>query len=458
MFEREIESDASPAAVYRQLPVRPGRVLLDEIGRGRSRRTLLGHAPKTWLEWRGSRGFVRRREGGTDRATDFVAALRGLLLSLESRASAVEEGDFAGGLMGLFGYDLRLLFEDLPDRNPPDSSLPDCYVGAFDHWLVHDESRPGMWTFRALETGAATEDRFAAVRRLVEQAGDVPAFPERSTPRPARSNLARADYLAAVERIRELIREGEVYQVNFSQRFLLPLEAEPIVVYERVRDRHAAPWGGLVERGSAALSCHSPEIFLEVDGDRVRTQPIKGTIGRSPDPVEDLRRAVELASSEKDRAELAMIVDLMRNDLGRVCRPGSIEVRDHARIESAPTVHHLVTSVVGRLEEGRDVFDLLAATWPGGSITGAPKIRAMAVIDELETLKRGPYTGSIGRIGLDGCSRLNIAIRSIVLEGGHARVHGGGGIVIDSDPEHEYAESIVKVKGLLEALGAEIVQ
>ena len=200
----------------------------------------------------------------------------------------------------------------------------------------------------------------------------------------------------------------------------------------------------------------SPELFFDVEDAWVTTRPIKGTAARAEDPALDRRRRTALLASEKDRAELAMIVDLMRNDLSRVCEAATVRCREHAVLETMPTVHHLVSTIEGRLAPGQDVFDLLRAAFPGGSITGAPRRRAMEFIESLETLRRGVYTGSIGFLGFDGRACLNIAIRTLVLEDGYARIHGGGGIVIDSDPEAEWAESVVKVKGLLDGLGGVI--
>jgi anthranilate/para-aminobenzoate synthase component I len=256
-----------------------------------------------------------------------------------------------------------------------------------------------------------------------------------------------------VEEIRELIREGSVYQVNLTQRFRIPCDEDPLIVYRRMRSKHPAPYSAFIPIGESAILSSSPECFLRSDGMHVESRPIKGTIRRSRDADQDADLQGQLRDSEKDLAELTMIVDLVRNDLSRVCRGGSIRVEEHAHIESAPTVHHLVTSVKGELEVGRDGFDLLRAALPAGSITGAPKVRAMELIDNLERVRRGVYTGSIGFIAPDASMDLSVAIRTVVLSNRVAHVFGGGGIVIDSLPESEYDESLVKVRGLIDLLG-----
>lgn len=366
-----------------------------------------------------------------------------------------------GGLFGYLGYDIRCSVETVPDDNPPDSLLPDAFLGVYDIVVSKWEDEDHVTVLGHSRSGPAPCDlrrRMDGIRDQVrgwEIPIREPGIPSQTV---AVSNHRGSDYLDLVERIREYIRSGDVYQVNLTQRFLVPCSENDLAVYRRIRSQHPARHSALLCLDGASVLSFSPETFLKVEGDLVESRPIKGTIGRSADPHEDAVLAEKLRHSEKDRAELAMIVDLVRNDLARVCRAGTVAVHDHAHIESAPTVHHLVTSVTGQLQDGRDVGDLLRAVMPGGSITGAPKVRAMEIIDELENVRRGVYTGAIGFIGAGGRTELNVAIRTMVLEGGFARIHGGGGIVVDSVAECEYEESVVKVRGLLDALGAEIVE
>jgi para-aminobenzoate synthetase component 1 len=266
------------------------------------------------------------------------------------------------------------------------------------------------------------------------------------------ANFSRADYECAVGRVKEYIRSGDVYQINLSQRFETPLPCAPAELYRRLRTHSPAPYGCFLNFGGVQVAGVSPERFLRVEDDHVTTRPIKGTRPRGRDAGEDLKLKTELAVSEKDRAELLMIVDLERNDLGRVCVPGSVSVENLYALEAHPTVWHQVAEVSGRLEAGRDVFDCIRAAFPGGSITGAPKIRAMQLIDELEPHRRHLYTGAMGYLGFDGRAELNIAIRTITCVGGRAYFHAGGGVVWDSDPAAEYEETLTKAKALRAAL------
>jgi para-aminobenzoate synthetase component I len=430
--------------------------LLDDALKGR---VILGVDPIGHYRWHRGRGELR--VGAELRSLgehDPFAVLRDLLHELPATSDPGEADlPFCGGLLGYLGYDAGRAIEELPDENPADSTLPDLYFGLYDFALILDESSGGVVAVCAADPTRA-EARFELADQLLAAAAAArPLDPWRPRPgRPAVSAVSRRDYLGAVEQIRELIRAGEVYQVNYTQRFLVACEAEPLALFLALRQKHPAAYGAFGRVGEAVVLSSSPECFLRLDGDRVETRPIKGTAPRTAQAAEDQQRARALSESEKDRAELAMIVDLMRNDLSRVCRPGSVEVPEHAVLQTVPTVHHLVSRVLGRLEEGSDVFDLLRATHPGGSITGAPKIAAMRAIDALEPLRRGIYTGGIGHIGRDGRAELNIAIRTLVLEAGWAHVYGGGGIVIDSDPASEYDESLAKISGLLDVLGAEV--
>ena len=264
--------------------------------------------------------------------------------------------------------------------------------------------------------------------------------------------LSKTEYLQAVARIKDYIAAGDVYQVNFTQRFEARLTSHPYRLYQRLRQRSPAPFSCYLNFDSFQVVSSSPERFLRIQDGKVETRPIKGTRPRGTTEVEDVRLREELAVSVKDRAELLMIVDLERNDLGRVCVPGSIQVDELFKVETYPTVYHLVANVSGRLRAECDVVDCIRATLPGGSITGAPKVRAMQIIAELERTRRGVYTGAIGYIGFDGGCDLNIAIRTILCAHGRAYYHVGGGIVWDSVPEAEYQETLDKGAAMRAAL------
>jgi para-aminobenzoate synthetase component I len=257
----------------------------------------------------------------------------------------------------------------------------------------------------------------------------------------------------AVEKCRQYIIDGDIFEVNLSQRFEAELPIPPYELYSRLRRINPAPFAAYLGFDEATVVSASPERFLRVRGDRVETRPIKGTRPRGKTPEEDGHNAGELVNSVKDRAENIMIVDLERNDLGRVCRYGSVEVTELAILETFPTVFHLTSTVEGNLVEGKNAIDLLKATFPGGSITGAPKVRSMEIIDELEPTRRSVYTGGIGYLGFNGDLDLNIVIRTFIVKGNRAYFQAGGAVVYDSDPESEYVETLDKVRALMAALG-----
>lgn len=378
---------------------------------------------------------------------------------------------FQGGAAGYFAYDLCHRIERLPAPRFDELQLPEMCVGLYDWVLAWDHKdgktflmstgTPGATARERRERAAARADfvldRLAAAEPAIPRPHDghgtslAPTFPLPGVPR-VRSTFAMADYLAAVERTREYIRGGDIFQANLSQRLDASLPEHPFVLYRRLRERNAAPFAAYFDFGAAAIASASPERFLQLRGNAVETRPIKGTRPRGLNPLHDSALQGALAASEKDRAENVMIVDLLRNDLSKVCEDGTVEVPELCRIERFATVHHLVSTVVGRLRPGLDAVDLLRAAFPGGSITGAPKVRAMEIIAELEPTRRDVYTGAIGYISFSGAMDTNIAIRTFVVKGGRAYFSVGGGIVSDSEPEREYIETLDKASGLLAAL------
>jgi len=377
---------------------------------------------------------------------------------------------FLGGLVGFLGYDLGAVLERLPAIAPADQDLPLLRLALHD-WVVAWDRRTGhAWLGgRALDGDG---------RRLARRLDDVHArltSPQRQpptwSPQPAgddaagalvfRSGLDRPAYQAGVERIRAHIARGDIYQANLSRRLETEFGGDPWEIYRRLRTGDPSLFSAYLDLGSGpltgrprALLSASPEPFLSVDAQGVATtDPIKGTRPRGRDRSEDRDLARQLLASAKDRAENVMIVDVLRNDLGRVCRPGSVRVPRLCRLERTAAVQHLVSTVTGILAEGRDAFDLLAASFPGGSITGAPKIRAMEILEGLEPVRRGPYTGSFGWIGPDGAMQTSILIRTFVADGRRLTLHVGGGITWKSDPDAEWNETVVKARGPLQAIG-----
>lgn len=266
------------------------------------------------------------------------------------------------------------------------------------------------------------------------------------------SNFTKSQYLQAIKKVKDYIAAGDCYQVNLSQRFEASCEIGSWEIYKRLRQTSPAPYAAYLNFGKTQILSSSPESFLKFERRQVTTRPIKGTRPRGASEKEDERLKKELLGSEKDRAELLMITDLERNDLGRVCRPGTIHVPKLARLESYAQVHHLVSTIRGELAPGKTAIDCLEAAFPGGSITGTPKIRAMQIIRELENVPRRFYTGAIGYLDTDGQGEFNVAIRTATIQAGRVQFHTGGGIVADSDPETEYGETLTKAKGIMEAL------
>jgi len=373
------------------------------------------------------------------------------------------------GWIGYVGYEVGRSIERLPCRARRDTHLPDLRLAFYDAILVYD-ALDRRWRLMELEfdqppnwSGRCA----AALRRLVggtERQGP-PSFPRILSPdaaampqAKARSNFTPDQYRRAVRRCVDYIAAGDVFQVNLSQRFTVEGAPAPEAIYLALRRRNPSWYAAFLRFDSAGETCavlsSSPELFLRTRGDAVVTRPIKGTRPRVGDSAADAEAAADLLASAKDNAELAMIIDLLRNDLGRVCRYGSVQVSEPRRLEEHPTVFHLVGTVQGRLRDGVGTADLLAAAFPGGSVTGAPKIRAMEIIDELEGLARGVYTGCVGTVGVNGHCEWNIAIRTIVCEGDKAFIQVGGGIVADSDPQAEYRETLDKARAMLEAVAA----
>lgn len=383
-----------------------------------------------------------------------------------------EKPDGAGylpGWIGYVGYEVGRLIENLPGQAPRDTHLPDLRLAFYDAVLVYD-AVIRRWqlvelVFDSPPAGAgrgaeALWEIISHVRPGRDEPAPAPVEDADAAARPAaadaRANFSPDQYRRAVARCARYIAAGDIFQVNLSQRLTVEAPPQPLAIYRALRRRNPAWYAAYLSfetaGGRCAVLSSSPELFLSVRGDRVITRPIKGTRRRVGIKAEDDRAAAELVASPKDNAELAMIVDLLRNDLGRVCRYGSIRVTEPAALEVHPTVFHLVGTVEGRLCEGVGPAELLKAAFPGGSITGAPKIRAMEIIDELEPVARGVYTGCIGHVGVDGSCEWNIAIRTIVCEAGRAHVQVGGGIVADSLPEAEFNETLDKARALLEAI------
>jgi para-aminobenzoate synthetase component 1 len=448
----ELPYRADSAAQFEAIADRPWAVFLDS-GRPRARGgryDILAADPYLTLATRGALTRVHARSGVSLSPQDPFALLRD---ALGERAAPIAGLPFVGGAIGWLGYDLGRRTERLPVLARDAEKIPDMAVGLYDWALVVDHDQRRCWL-----VGAGRDSRTRA------RWGDLVRTFSRPAPRlsggfrlhgPVRSNMTRAQYAAAFARIQSYIRDGDCYQVNLAQRFAARATGDAWSVYRGLRRLNPAPFAAYLSTPFAKVMSSSPERFLSLRDGLAQTKPIKGTRPRGSSPEADSVLARALAESAKDRAENLMIVDLLRNDLGRVCRPGSVRVPELFAVESYAAVHHLVSTVTGELDAGEDATSLLRACFPGGSITGAPKIRAMEIIEALEPQRRGVYCGAIGYLGFDGAMDTNIAIRTLVHAGSTVRFWAGGGIVHDSDIDQEYQETFDKAAPLLRLLQGE---
>jgi para-aminobenzoate synthetase component 1 len=370
---------------------------------------------------------------------------------------------FTGGWIGFLTYEAGLSIEGIPCTTVRDVPLPLARFCLYDSAAVYDHNAE-QWYLTAVDWPApianqrpAVASRLAALRSKLASAAGTPPTEPSVTPDSSLLpvEMSREDYFTKVGRAKRYIEAGDIYQVNLTRRFSVRTDATPLMLYRRLRRSSPSSHAAFLPWGEVSILSSSPELFLDLRRGQVVTRPIKGTRPRGGDAHLDAMYRRQLEESEKERAELTMIIDLLRNDLGRVCSFGSIRVKSAGQIEEHPTVFHRVATIEGDLGPDRNWLSLLLATFPGGSITGAPKIRAMQIIDGLEPTARGVYCGSIGWIGLNGDMSLNIAIRTMVQSGDTVHVHAGGAIVADSTPEQEYDETIAKATGMLRALACE---
>jgi para-aminobenzoate synthetase component 1 len=393
-------------------------------------------------------------EGWASRLKSMLAAYR--------TASLPGLPPFQGGAAGLFSYELGRSLERLPAPALDKLAFPDLSLGFYDVVVAFDLiERRGF----ILSTGFPEEERPSRERRAIERGRWFEARLRRAeVASPVgnmsldgwTSNFTRVSYELMVREVIERILSGDIFQANVAQRFEAPVAPafDHFGFYRRLRTLNPAPFSAYLDHEDFIIASASPERFLKVEEDRIETRPIKGTRRRFNGDVLDALHARALTESRKDRAENVMIVDLLRNDLSKVCLPGSVQVPQLCGLETFASVHHLVSSVVGRLREGQGAADVLAAAFPGGSVTGAPKVRAMEIITELEGHARGPYCGAIGYIGFDGAMDTSIVIRTASFRRGTCVVQAGGGIVTASDPAAEYDETLDKARAIFEAFGA----
>lgn len=368
---------------------------------------------------------------------------------------------FQGGAAGFLSYDLRHHLEKLPTTETDDFQFPDLFLSFFDVVVAFDHSQKRSFIFssgfpeqqlNAREKRAQQRAQWA--KHLILNRPPVRAVPPQVvSEKMIQSNFSEASYCQAVQKTIDYIYAGDIFEACISQRFTAPMPAlTPIQLYQRLRQFNPAPFAAFVNAGDCHIASASPERFLSVQQGRVEARPIKGTRPRSKDPFKDQALAEELLKSEKDWAENVMIVDLLRNDLSRVCLDHSVKVPTLCGLESYATVHHLVSSITAKLRDDVSLVDLLRASFPGGSITGAPKVRSMEIIAEIENVVRGPYCGSVGYIGFDGNMDTSIAIRTMAIKNQTVTYQAGGAIVADSTPLEEYQETLDKAAALTRSL------
>lgn len=427
------------------------------------RHSFMGSDPFLVMRSRGERIVIDGPEGETVILGNPFDVL-GDLLKRYTTDGGPSTLPFAGGAVGYLSYDLGHFVETLPSTAVDDLQLPECYLAFYDAVVAFDHLQgrayiaangfPETGSARLTQAQARVEDlrrKLATAPHETPSDGLCAGHPG-STPVGLRSNFTRDGYIEAVETVKEYIRAGDIFEANISQRFEADMPLPPYDLYRRLRAINPAPFASYLNLDGVTVVGSSPERFLRVRGDLVETRPIKGTRPRGRDDDTDRALALALINSVKDRSEHMMIVDLERNDLGRVCRYGSVRVTELTALEKYATVFHLTSTVEGRLRPGNGTVELLRATFPGGSITGAPKVRAMEIIDELEPTRRSVYTGAIGYIGFNGDLDLNIVIRTMLVKNGKAYFQVGGAVVYDSDSESEYLETLDKAKALIHAL------
>ncbi|CAM4103713.1 aminodeoxychorismate synthase component I [Vreelandella rituensis] len=437
---------SSPLALFARLRQRPGAILLDS---GRpvatsGRYDIMSSDPLALMEvtQQGQLHCTPPLPAETVAELDAFQAQQKLLEQLPP-ITLDSDLPFLGGLLGYWSYDLGRRIHAISATGKAVTQLPACRLGLYDWAIIQDHHCQQAWL-------VATAERGRQVRTWLAQ--PAPASAEFTLLRTFTAELDRQAYGQRFEAVQRYIRAGDCYQINLAQRFHAPYTGDLWQAYLRLRNATPTPFSGYMAWADKAVLSLSPERFLQCRHPWVETHPIKGTRPRGKTPQEDRALASQLSNSEKDRAENVMIVDLLRNDLGRVCRPGSIRVPQLCKLQSYPNVHHLVSVVQGQLSDERTPLALLAAAFPGGSITGAPKVRAMQIIDELEPSQRSVYCGSLGYVDRRGHMDTSIAIRSVIADAGELHVWGGGGLVADSVETEEYTETLDKIRHLIGAL------
>lgn len=441
-------------AKYKELAQRKKHHVLLESGRG-GNYSIIGLDPWAIISGKNETLTINTGRETIVKTGPLLSSMQQWLSSYKTEPNHLLP-EYQGGAIGFLSYDLIRQIEELPNQSEDDLNTEDLYFLLFDEVFVFDHKEELFWIITHYEQGQIAD----AEKRLIEleklwiapinvQPLDYDDSYEKSEFLEA--SLSENEFKNAVKKVQDYIANGDVFQVNLSVRQGKKLHTHPFHIYEKLRQINPSPYMSYFQTPDFQLVSGSPELLVKKQGEEISTRPIAGTRSRGKDAAEDERLAKTLIENEKEVAEHVMLVDLERNDLGRVSRFGSVEVNELMVIEKYSHVMHIVSNVRGKLDPAYDLYDVIKATFPGGTITGAPKIRTMEIIEELEPVRRGIYTGSIGWIGYNGNMELNIAIRTMVIKNGYAYVQAGAGIVIDSNPEAEYKESLKKAFALWKA-------
>lgn len=469
---REIDADLdTPVSAFLKLGKSRYAFLLESVeGREKiARYSFLGAFPEMVFESKGGKARFYPPGGKKRRAYAAPAGpLEEIRMILKNFRPVETSGlpRFSGGLVGYIGYDAARFFEDLPDKNPDDLGLPEAVLMLADTLLVFDHVNHKIKIVSNAILGNVQAQGRAGLKRSYRRAAAKIDGLCRKLSRPLRekrgrsasfcsgvsSNFTRRGFESAVGKAKAFIRKGDIIQAVLSQRFALKTAVPALEIYRNLRSLNPSPYMYYLKLGGFEIIGASPEMLVRSEDGEVETRPIAGTRPRGKSPAEDKRLAAELLADKKEKAEHLMLVDLGRNDLGKVCRAGSVEVSEFMSVEKFSHVMHIVSSVRGKLCAGRDSCDVLKAAFPAGTVSGSPKIRAMEIIDELENLRRGPYAGCVGYFSFSGNLDTCITIRTIVKKGKNAYIQAGAGIVADSRPAREYRETVNKAKALIEAI------
>lgn len=448
-YEKIRSSKADFFLAYEILTAELDHHILLESGRG-GKYSIAGFNPVTIIDAKDNRVEIREKDRTESVNGDPLDVLYSLLQKkYKERDPSLP--DFQGGAMGFISYDYARQIEKLGTSAQDDLKTPDLFYMVFNQWAVYDHETEEIWLM-ADDEGTDTFEAFlnewkkALGQPLPEETViESPLTVDRSV------SMDEAEFISAVEKIQNYIKEGDVFQVNLSVRQSQELAASPYAIYKKLRELNPSPYMSYVHTPDFQIASGSPELLVKKKGKEVSTRPIAGTRSRGENEIADQRLADELIHNEKERAEHVMLVDLERNDLGRVCQYGTVEVNEFMVIEKYSHVMHIVSNVRGTIANNKNGKDLIRSVFPGGTITGAPKVRTMEIIEELEPVRRGIYTGSIGWIGFNGDMELNIVIRTLFAKEGQAYIQAGAGVVIDSNPRHEYKESLKKAKAVWKA-------